>query len=114
MKIPDKANTVFEGIRFNVLQWEQELFDGNTTIFEGVRRKESVQIIVIQDNKILLLEEEQPGQKQYVGLLGGVVERNEDVPIAAKREFKEETGFTPQNVQRLFSVNVTCIDWETT
>ena len=62
--IPDNAKKVFGGVLFDVYQWEQELFDGTKTIFEKLKRPDTVVVFpVLDDGKILLTEQEQPGNR---------------------------------------------------
>lgn len=92
--IPDNAKRVFSGILFDVYHWEQELYDGTRTIFEKLKRPDTVVIFGVLDNgNILLSEQEQPGKELFVGGLGGRVEKDEDVLSAAKRELLEESGY---------------------
>ena len=92
--IPQDAKRVFSGILFDVYQWQQELYDGTRTIFEKLKRDDTVIIFGVKDDgKILLSEQEQPGKEAFIGGLGGRVEKDEDVLAAAKREFLEESGY---------------------
>ncbi len=92
--IPGNATKVFSGVLFDVYQWEQELFDGTKTLFEKVRRPDTVVVFpVMDDGKILLTEQEQPGRGAFIGATGGRVDEGEDILEAAKRELLEETGF---------------------
>lgn len=92
MKLPMNAKKVFSGILYDVYQWEQELFDGTTATFEGLKRADTVQIIATQGQKVLISDEEQPYIGRRRGFLGGRVESGEDLFVAAKRELLEETG----------------------
>ena len=93
--IPKKAKRIFKGIIFDIYQWEQKLFDGSYQTFEGIKRKPTVQLIPItKDNKIIVLEEEQPNTKKFVGLVGGQVEDYETPKESAKKELLEETGMS--------------------
>ncbi|MEK7175232.1 MAG: NUDIX hydrolase [Patescibacteria group bacterium] len=92
--IPDNAKKVFGGVLFDVYQWEQELFDGTKTLFEKLKRSDSVVVFsVLDDGKIILTEQEQPGKEPFVGAAGGRVDDGEDILEAAKRELLEETGY---------------------
>ena len=92
--IPDNAKKVFGGVLFDVYQWEQELFDGTKTIFEKLKRPDTVVVFpILDDEKILLTEQEQPGKEPFVGATGGRVDNGEDILEAAKRELLEESGY---------------------
>ena len=92
MGLPNNAKKVFEGVMFDVYQWDQKQFDGSIKVFEAVKRKESAQIIAVTvDKKIVLLEEEQPHQGKFLSLPGGICE-TDNPGVDAKRELLEETG----------------------
>ncbi|HEY9585649.1 MAG TPA: NUDIX hydrolase [Candidatus Paceibacterota bacterium] len=91
--IPDNAKKVFAGVLFDVYQWEQELFDGTKSVFEKVKRPDTVIIFpVLDDGRIVLSEQRQPGKKIFIGAVGGRVDEGEDILKAAKRELLEESG----------------------
>ncbi|MFA6423975.1 MAG: NUDIX hydrolase [Candidatus Magasanikbacteria bacterium] len=92
MKIPRQAKKVFTGEIFDIYQWPQKMFDGSTATFEMIKRPDTVQIIAIQDGKIITTKEFQPGHKRDHGLIGGRVDRGEKPFAAAKRELLEESG----------------------
>ncbi len=92
--IPDNAKKVFGGVLFDVYQWEQELFDGTKTLFEKLKRPDTVVVFpVLDDGKIILTEQEQPGKEPFIGATGGRVDKGEDILEAAKRELLEESGY---------------------
>jgi len=94
--IPNHAEKVFHGKRWQVLQWEQELFDGTKFTYESLKRHDSASIIpVLQGDKVIILEERQPHwKKKEFSIVGGGIEEGEDVLLGAKRELLEETGAT--------------------
>jgi len=92
--IPEKAKRVFKGILFDVYQWEQELFDGTRTIFEKLKRPDTVVVFpVLPDGRIILTEQEQPGKEPFISTASGRVDEGEEILTAAKRELLEETGY---------------------
>ena len=97
--IPDNAKRVFQGVLFDVYQWEQRLYDGSITIFEKVKRKDTVNIIPITtDGKILLSQQEQPGVQPFIGSFGGIIDKGETPLGAAQRELLEETGYESDDI----------------
>lgn len=92
--MPETAKKVFDGIIFDVYQWEQKMFDGTTQTFEKIKRPDTVIIFpVLPDGKILLTKQEQPGKDPFIGAVGGRVDEGEEVLEAAKRELLEESGY---------------------
>lgn len=93
MKIPPQAKKVFDGVMFDVYQWEQEMFDGSTATFEMLKRPDTTQIIATDDEgKIIVIHEEQPYKGWFNSFVGGQREEGEDPLEAAKRELLEEAG----------------------
>ncbi|MFZ2593660.1 MAG: NUDIX hydrolase [Minisyncoccia bacterium] len=102
--IPADATKVFEGVLFDVYQWQQQRFDGTYATFERLARPDTVQVLAVtEDGNIVLLNEEQPDRNPYLSLPGGRMEAGEDPREACLRELKEETGYVPQ----------TCVLWST-
>lgn len=115
-KFPIHNKVVFEGQIFKIHQWEQELFDGSFTSFEGISRAPSVQILVVtQDKKLAILEEEQPPSRHFFGLCGGQVEENEEPLECAQRELLEELGMQTQDweLYKIVENPNSKIDWDT-
>lgn len=69
------------------------------------RRKCRVQGVIIENNKILLLEHSFKNRR-FWALPGGGVEKNENLEQALKREIKEETGLIAEIDQKLFEQDV--------
>lgn len=92
--IPPEAKRVFEGVIFDVYQWQQRLFDGSTTTYEQLRRPDTVLVVGIVDDKIVLIDDEQAGRGKVLRLPGGRVETTDESTLAAaRREMLEETGY---------------------
>lgn len=92
--LPDNAKKVFEGVIFDVYQWEQKMFDGSLETFEKLKRPDTVIVFpIMDDGKILLTKQEQPGKEPFIGAAGGRVDKGEEILDAAKRELLEESGY---------------------
>ncbi|MFH1187732.1 MAG: NUDIX domain-containing protein, partial [bacterium] len=93
MKIPKSAKLKFKGIIFDVYQWEQKMFDGTYETFEMLKRPDTVEIIPVAGDKILINEQQQPNTPVFLSLFGGRVDEGEEPLRAAKRELLEEAGY---------------------
>ena len=94
-RFSEQATKVFSGTRFDVYQWQQKMFDGSQKTFEIVKRKDTVLVLPLLDEKIVMIEECQPHMDSpELTIVGGVVEQDEDIEAAARRELEEETGLT--------------------
>lgn len=92
--MPENAQRVFKGIMFDVYQWNQEMFDGSTAVFERLRRPDTVMAVCIVDDQIIIQEDEQPHRGVKSKLPGGRVDAQDDSTLTAvKREVLEETGY---------------------
>jgi 8-oxo-dGTP pyrophosphatase MutT (NUDIX family) len=111
--IPDHAKLAFKGNIFSVYQWRQTMFDDTTKTFEMLKRPDTVQIILVRDEKILLVDDEQPGRAPRLHMPGGRAdEEDESWLVAAQRELREETGLICSD-WRLISVEqpLAKIEW---
>ena len=85
--VPEHSKKVFTGVLFDIFQWEQEMFDGSKRTFEKVWRKPTVQIIAVtKEKKLVLLNEEQPGNGKFISFPGGQVEKDERILESVKKE----------------------------
>jgi len=104
---------VYSGVIFNVHQWPQTLFDGSTETFEMLSRPDTVVVIGVVDDKLVLIEDEQPTRAAHLTLPGGRVDPTDDSILAtAKREMREEVGYSFAN-WKLVAVHqpVTKMEW---
>lgn len=111
--LPPHAKCVFKGTIFDVYQWEQELYNGQTVTFEKLKRPDTVVILPVLDNgKILITEQEQPGKKPFIGAIAGRADEGEDALDTAKRELREESGYEADQFILWKANQVTSkIDW---
>lgn len=90
--LPPQAKPVYKGEVWEIWRWEQEMYDGSTGIYERAKRADSVTIIPVVGDRILVLHQEQPFRGKFISLPGGFQEEEEPLK-AAQRELLEETGF---------------------
>lgn len=112
-KIPPGAVKVFDGVIFDIFQWQQEMFDGSYATFEIAQRALAVGITPIIDDKLVIIHEEQPIRPKNIGFPGGHIEKGEDPLTAAKRELREETGlqFKTWKLIMLDDIGSHKVDW---
>ncbi len=113
-KIPKDAKKVFDGILFDVYQWQQKMYDGTLKTFESLKRKsDTVNVYpVTNEGKIVLTSQSQPGMGVFTGCLGGRMNLNEDPLTAAKRELLEESGYKAREWKLWFTVQpAEKMDW---
>jgi ADP-ribose pyrophosphatase YjhB (NUDIX family) len=100
MSLPKNAKKVFEGIIFDVFQWPQKMFDGSIATFEKIVRENTVVVVPIIGNKIVILKQKQPGFNWYYDLPSGRMDKLGESPKqAALRELREETGLVPKKIK---------------
>lgn len=114
--IPPSAKKVFDGIIFDIYQWEQKMYDGSIATFEKARRKaDSVGVLpVTSEGKIILTKQEQPQEEPFIGSIGGRMDKGEEPIDTAKRELMEESGYKAKEFVLLQAIQPEIkVDWAT-
>jgi ADP-ribose pyrophosphatase len=96
--IPPQAKKVFEGVIFEVWQWEQEEYDGTMKRYERLRRRDTGTAIPVVGDNILVERQEQPVSGQFICFPGGQIEYGADPMQETARELLEETGYKAQEM----------------
>lgn len=96
--VPEHATCVFKGEIFEVYQWPEQMFDGSMATFEMLKKPDSVEVLVIDNNKILVQKQEQPHLGHFMGFPGGRHDYSSETELeACKRELREESGYSCEN-----------------
>ncbi len=104
-KIPEGAQRIFKGVRYEIYQWPQKMYDGSVETFEMMKRADSSEALVVVDGKILIQEEQQPHVPHpFLSLPGGNLEDGESPEAAMSRELLEETGYAVSSWELLHKV----------
>ncbi|MCL5433538.1 MAG: NUDIX hydrolase [Candidatus Marsarchaeota archaeon] len=93
---------LYKGKQFSVVEEDTKI---NNHKFKFIRfiEKNTVIILPIINNKIILERQYRPAIGNYIyELPAGHIENGEDPKTAAKRELKEETGYTAKNIKLMF------------
>lgn len=109
----EQAERVFKGVRFDVYQWPQKQFDGSVATYEIVKRDDTVIVIPIIGEEIVMVKEQQPhwGKPGFT-LVAGMVKPEEDLETAAQRELEEETGLIFQNYHLVhIGTPIPAVEW---
>jgi len=98
---PANHKVIWQGIHFQAIQYQEEVEPGVFKTFEYVSRKDGTRTIAINENDEVLLSYEKRFELEgaYDWRIPGGRLNDEKEPIidAAKREFKEETGYIAEN-----------------
>ena len=102
--IPSNANLVHHGPIFRIYQREQEMFDGSYKTFELAERNDIVKVLLIENDEVIMIYDEQPGRSGSIELVWWIVEYNESLETAVRREVLEEIWYTVDHLEQRFSI----------
>ena len=93
--VPDGAELKFKGMIFDVYQWPQKLFDGSEHTFEMLKRTDTVNALCVVEDRVVVLNDEQPHLGKRLSFPGGRVDDSDESQLSAvQREVREETGYS--------------------
>ncbi len=102
--VPANATMVFKGVMYDIYHWQQQMFDGSMATYEMLKRPDTVKVIAVKDDKLVVLEQEQSHEPPHYDLPGGQHDNaTEDELQAMQRELLEETGLS-FNTWRLINI----------
>lgn len=95
---------IYSGRIISLETQEVRLPDGSVAEREIVRHPGAVAIMAIHEGKMLMVEQfRKPLERSQVEIPAGKLEKGEDPLESAKRELREETGFTCGTIRLLCS-----------
>lgn len=95
---------VFKNKVISVFEEELYLPNKETVTWTFTGKKEAVAIISNIEDKVILVKQYRPAiGKELIEIPAGMVELGEDIELAAKREFEEETGYRANKVEKICS-----------
>lgn len=98
------SESIFEGKVISLQVDTVMLPDGKLATREVVRHPGAVAVLAIHNDKMLVVDQyRQPLGRCEVEIPAGKLERGEDPLEAAKRELKEETGYSCGSIRKLHS-----------
>jgi len=102
--LPANAKKTYQWHNINIREREQQRFDGTFSSFQTVERKEFSQILpVTQDNKLIIVHEEQPRIGEFYGLIGWCIEPWDTPEQTIHKEAREETGMKINSLKKLYT-----------
>ena len=95
---------IYKGKKFAVEERVQVLPNGDSMTVEAVKASGGPTILPLNRGRIVLVKEYRPVIGRWVyELPAGGLKKGESILESAKRELKEETGFTAKRFKRMFA-----------
>ena len=95
---------LYDGIVVKLKRDEVLCENGITSVRECVSAPGGVAILAVVDGKVLLVKQYRyVVQEETIELPAGKIEPNEDLAVCALRELEEETGYTAEKMEKIFT-----------
>lgn len=100
-----EREVIYEGKIFNVEKHVVSLPNGGTSVRELVYHNGAVAVLVVdEDDRIVLVEQYRKAfESMSLEIPAGKLEVGEEPLASAKRELEEETGYTAETLEKIFS-----------
>lgn len=109
-------NTILKKDLFTVYEDHIELPTGSKRIYHNVQRAPAVSIFPItEENEVYLIKQYRYLHEKYlVEGVAGIIDEGESAIDAAKRELKEETGISAENLTQIATMHAagSIVTWE--
>jgi ADP-ribose pyrophosphatase len=101
------SEVVYDGVLLHVLADEVHLPNGGTARREYIRHPGACAIVAMLDDETLLLERQfrYPLRRHFIELPAGKIDPGEDPLDTAKRELREECGYTASEWRHLATLH---------
>ncbi|NIA23720.1 MAG: NUDIX domain-containing protein, partial [Proteobacteria bacterium] len=99
------SQLIYRGRIVDLYKDNVALEDGKReAIREVVRHREAICVLPVEGESIILVSQfRYPVGREFIEIPAGIIEEGEKPEEAAKRELKEETGYSAKSIKKLFS-----------
>lgn len=100
-----EREVIYQGKIFDVEKHVVSLPNGNTSVRELVYHNGAVAVLVIDESdKIVMVEQYRKAfESMSLEIPAGKLEKGEEPMASAERELEEETGYTAESLEKIFS-----------
>ena len=104
------SKIVYRGPVFNIRKHRIRAVNGNISYRDVLEHNGGSVMLAIKENgKIIVVKQYRKAlEKEIIELPAGKIDPGEKPIDAAKRELKEETGYSAENIEHLITVNPSC------
>ncbi|MBR2681050.1 MAG: NUDIX hydrolase [Exiguobacterium sp.] len=100
-----EREVIYQGKIFDVEKHVVSLPNGNTSVRELVYHNGAVAVLVIDesDNIVMVEQYRKAFESMSLEIPAGKLEKGEEPMASAERELEEETGYTAESLEKIFS-----------